>query len=54
MPKQFSIIGNFLQYFLTDFSDFEWRDRVPEVVCMVQKEVAERLSAPPGSKPMEF
>ena len=25
-------------------------DRIPEVVCMIQKEVAERIAAPAGSK----
>ena len=52
MPKQFSIIGNFPYNISSQifFRILEWRDRVPEVVCMVQKEVAERLSAPPGSK----
>ncbi len=52
MPKQFSLIGNFPYNISSQifFRILEWRDRVPEVVCMVQKEVAERLSAPPGSK----
>ena len=52
MPKKFSIIGNFPYNISSQifFRILEWRNRVPEVVCMVQKEVAERLSAGPGTK----
>ncbi len=48
----FSIIGNFPYNISSQifFKVLENRDRVDEVVCMIQKEVAERLSAPPGSK----
>ncbi|MGC9352959.1 MAG: 16S rRNA (adenine(1518)-N(6)/adenine(1519)-N(6))-dimethyltransferase RsmA [Mariniphaga sp.] len=52
MPPVFSIIGNFPYNISSQifFRILAWRNRVPEVVCMVQKEVAERLSALPGSK----
>jgi 16S rRNA (adenine1518-N6/adenine1519-N6)-dimethyltransferase len=52
MPPVFSIIGNFPYNISSQifFRILEWRNRVPEVIGMVQKEVAERLSAPPGSK----
>jgi 16S rRNA (adenine1518-N6/adenine1519-N6)-dimethyltransferase len=52
LPDVFSIIGNFPYNISSQifFRILAWRNRVPEVVCMVQKEVAERLSAPPGSK----
>ncbi|MEE4284711.1 MAG: 16S rRNA (adenine(1518)-N(6)/adenine(1519)-N(6))-dimethyltransferase RsmA [Mariniphaga sp.] len=52
LPEIFSIIGNFPYNISSQifFRILEWRNRVPEVVCMVQKEVAERLSAPHGSK----
>ncbi|MDD2380502.1 MAG: 16S rRNA (adenine(1518)-N(6)/adenine(1519)-N(6))-dimethyltransferase RsmA [Mariniphaga sp.] len=52
LTGSFSIIGN-LPYNISSqifFRILEWRNRVPEVVCMVQKEVALRLSAPPGTK----
>lgn len=48
----FSIIGNFPYNISTQilFRVLEYRDRVPEVTGMFQKEVAERIAAPPGSK----
>ncbi|QCR22634.1 16S rRNA (adenine(1518)-N(6)/adenine(1519)-N(6))-dimethyltransferase RsmA [Pontibacter sp. SGAir0037] len=51
-PDKFAIIGNFPYNISSQifFKVLEYRDRVPEVVCMIQKEVAERLAAPPGSK----
>ncbi len=48
----FAIIGNF-PYNISSrifFRILEFRDLVPEVVCMIQKEVAERIYSPPGSK----
>ncbi len=47
-----SIIGNFPYNISSQifFTVFENRAHVKEVVCMLQKEVAERLAAPPGSK----
>ena len=52
LPESFSIIGNFPYNISSQifFRILELRNRVPEVVGMVQKEVAERLSAPPGNK----
>lgn len=48
----FSVIGNFPYNISSQifFKVLGNRDRIDEVVCMIQKEVAERLSAPPGSK----
>ena len=52
LPGTFSIIGNFPYNISSQifFRILEWRYRVPEVVCMVQREVALRLSASPGTK----
>ena len=51
-PGRFAIIGNFPYNISSQifFKVLEHRDKVPEVVCMIQKEVAERLASPPGSK----
>jgi 16S rRNA (adenine1518-N6/adenine1519-N6)-dimethyltransferase len=48
----FSIIGNFPYNISSQifFKITENRSKIPEVVCMIQKEVAERLSSPPGNK----
>ena len=51
-PASYSIIGN-LPYNISSqifFRLLEERDRVPQMVCMIQKEVAERIAAPPGNK----
>lgn len=50
--KQFSIIGNFPYNISSQifFKILEDPDLVPQVVCMLQKEVAERLVSPPGNK----
>ena len=47
-----AIIGNFPYNISSQilFQALEHRDLVPEVVGMFQKEVAERVAAPPGSK----
>jgi 16S rRNA (adenine1518-N6/adenine1519-N6)-dimethyltransferase len=52
MAENFSIIGNFPYNISTQifFKVLENRNRIPEVVGMLQKEVAERIAAPPGSK----
>ena len=53
LPKPpFSIIGNFPYNISSQifFRVLEMRNDVPEIVGMLQKEVAERLAAPPGSK----
>ncbi len=48
----FTVIGNFPYNISSQifFKVLDHIDRIPEVVCMLQKEVAERLAAPPGSK----
>ena len=50
--EPFSVIGNFPYNISSQifFHILDYRDLVPEVVCMIQKEVAERLAAGPGSK----
>jgi len=51
-PDEFSLIGNFPYNISSQifFRVLEFRDRIPEVVGMVQKEVAERFCASPGSR----
>ena len=48
----FAIIGNFPYNISSQifFKVLDYRSQIPEVVGMVQKEVAERLAAGPGSK----
>lgn len=48
----FALIGNFPYNISSQilFKVLEHRNLVSEVVCMLQKEVAERIAAPPGSK----
>lgn len=49
---EFSVIGN-LPYNISSpifFKIIENRHLIPEVVCMIQKEVAERITASPGNK----
>ena len=48
----YSVIGNFPYNISSQifFKVLDDRDRIPEVVCMVQKEVAERIACGPGSK----
>lgn len=51
-PTPFSIIGN-LPYHISSqifFKVYENREYLPEVVAMVQKEVADRIASPPGKK----
>lgn len=50
--SSFSIIGNFPYNISSQifFSVLKKRDLVNEVVCMLQKEVADRIAAPSGSK----
>ena len=51
-PDKFSIIGNFPYNISSQifFKVLDNRHRVPEVVCMIQKEVAERIASRPGNK----
>lgn len=50
--EKFAIIGNFPYNISSQifFKVLDYRSQIPEVVGMVQKEVAERLAAGPGSK----
>ena len=52
LGSKFSIIGNFPYNISSQifFKVLEQRDRVDQVVCMLQKEVADRIASPPGSK----
>lgn len=47
-----AVIGNFPYNISTQilFKVLEYRNQIPEVVGMFQKEVAERIAAPPGNK----
>ncbi len=51
-PGKFCIIGNFPYNISSQifFKVLDYRDQIPEVVGMIQKEVAERLATGPGSK----
>ena len=48
----YRIIGNFPYNISSQifFKILDDKDRIPEVVCMIQKEVAERIAEAPGSK----
>lgn len=48
----FTLMGNFPYNISTQivFRVLEWRDMVPVMIGMFQKEVAERIVAPPGSR----
>ena len=52
LNEVYGIIGNFPYNISSQifFRILDMRNRVPEVVCMIQKEVADRLVAPPGNK----
>ncbi|MGW8121224.1 16S rRNA (adenine(1518)-N(6)/adenine(1519)-N(6))-dimethyltransferase RsmA [Roseivirga echinicomitans] len=49
---QFAVIGNFPYNISSQifFKVLDIKEQVPEVVCMIQKEVADRLISPPGNK----
>jgi 16S rRNA (adenine1518-N6/adenine1519-N6)-dimethyltransferase len=46
------VIGNFPYNISSQifFRILEYRQKIPSVVCMVQKEVADRIASPPGSR----
>ncbi|KAB7733040.1 16S rRNA (adenine(1518)-N(6)/adenine(1519)-N(6))-dimethyltransferase RsmA [Rudanella paleaurantiibacter] len=48
----FAIAGNFPYNISSQifFKVLDYRDRIPEVVCMLQREVAMRLASPPSKK----
>jgi len=50
--EQYAVIGNFPYNISSQifFKVLEHRDKVEQVVCMLQKEVAERIASPKGSK----
>jgi 16S rRNA (adenine1518-N6/adenine1519-N6)-dimethyltransferase len=50
--KEIGIIGNFPYNISSQifFRVLSYRDHVKEIVCMLQKEVAERIISPPGNK----
>lgn len=51
-PSKYRVIGNFPYNISSQifFKILDDKDMVPEVVCMIQKEVADRIAEPPGSK----
>ena len=51
-PGQFAIIGNFPYNISSQifFKVLDYKEQIPQVVGMVQKEVAERIAEKPGSK----
>jgi 16S rRNA (adenine1518-N6/adenine1519-N6)-dimethyltransferase len=51
-PSGVRIIGNFPYNISSQifFKVLENRDLIPEVVCMLQREVAQRIAEPPGSR----
>ena len=51
-PVNYSIIGNFPYNISSQifFNILRYKNSVDEVICMLQKEVAERIAAPSGSK----
>jgi 16S rRNA (adenine1518-N6/adenine1519-N6)-dimethyltransferase len=51
-PDKLAVIGNFPYNISSQifFHILEHPETVSEVVCMIQKEVAERLASPPGNK----
>ena len=51
-PGPYRVIGNFPYNISSQifFKILDDKDRIPEVVCMIQKEVAERIAERPGSK----
>lgn len=51
-PGTFAVIGNFPYNISSQifFRIIDHKDNIPQVVCMIQKEVAERIAEQPGSK----
>ena len=51
-PEEFHVIGNFPYNISSQifFRIIDYRNRIPRTVCMIQKEVAERIAEKPGSK----
>lgn len=51
-PGEFKVIGNFPYNISSQifFRILDYRNRIPQTVCMIQKEVAERIAEKPGTK----
>ncbi len=51
-PGQFCVIGNFPYNISSQifFKILDYKEQIPQVVCMIQKEVAERIAEKPGTK----
>ena len=51
-PEEFHVIGNFPYNISSQifFRIIDYRNRIPQTVCMIQKEVAERIAEKTGSK----
>lgn len=51
-PGNYRVIGNFPYNISSQifFKILDDKDRIPEVVCMIQKEVADRIAEKPGTK----
>jgi len=51
-PERFAVIGNFPYNISSQifFKILDYKEQIPQVVCMIQKEVAQRLAEKPGSK----
>ena len=51
-PEEFHVIGNFPYNISSQifFRIIDYRNRIPQTVCMIQKEVAERIAEKPGPK----
>lgn len=51
-PGKFCVIGNFPYNISSQifFKILDYKEQVPQVVCMIQKEVAERIAEQPGTK----
>lgn len=52
LPGEFHVIGNFPYNISSQifFRILDYKNRIPQTVCMIQKEVAERIAEKPGSK----
>jgi 16S rRNA (adenine1518-N6/adenine1519-N6)-dimethyltransferase len=52
LPPKFGLIGNFPYNISSQifFRVLEYKSQINEVVCMIQKEVADRIVSPPGNK----
>ena len=50
--REFAVIGNFPYNISSQifFKILDYKEQVPQVVCMIQKEVAERIAEKPGTK----